>query len=248
MTRFAGKQVIVTGGSRGLGRAIALGFAGEGAHVWVGYVSRADAAEETVGAVRATGGQATALAIDVTDNPSVSAAIARATDGGRGIDVLVNSAGVSRNQLFALSDPDDWEDPLRVNLGGALRVSRAVLRPMLAAGRGSIIHIGSVAGERASPGQAGYSASKGGVTALTRTLAAELAPRGIRVNAVVPGMCAAGMAQRFDRRHVEDKLAAIPLRRAGTAEEIAAAVLFLASDAASYIVGHALVVDGGMSL
>jgi 3-oxoacyl-[acyl-carrier protein] reductase len=247
MKRFDGQNVIVTGGSRGLGRAIAIGFAGEGAHVWVGYVSRAEAAEETVRAARAAGGDATALAIDVTDAASVTAAITRAIEG-RGCDVLVNSAGVARNNLFALSDPEDWEEPLRVNLGGALRVSRAVLRPMLAAGRGSIIHVGSVAGERASPGQAGYSASKGGVTALTRTLAAELAPRGIRVNAVVPGMCAAGMAQRFDRRHVDDKVAKIPLGRAGTAEEVAAAVLFLASDAASYIIGHALVVDGGLTL
>ena len=248
MTRFAGKNVIVTGGSRGLGRAIALGFAAEGAHVWIGYLARADAADETAQTARAAGGTATALAIDVPDTASVTAAIARAIGEGRGCDVLVNSAGVSRNNMFALSDPEDWDEPVRVNLGGAMRVSRAVLRPMLAAGRGSIIHVGSIAGERASPGQVGYSASKGGVTAMTRTLAAELAPRGIRVNAVVPGMCAAGMAQRFDRRHAEERIARIPLGRAGTGDEIAAAVLFLASDAASYIIGHALVVDGGMSL
>ena len=242
------RNVIVTGGSRGLGRAIALAFAGQGAHVWVGYHNRADAAEETAQAARTAGGEASALQLDVTDAASVAAAIARATEGGRTIDVLVNSAGVVRNQLFALSEADDWEEPLRVNLHGALRVSRAVLRPMLAAGRGSIIHIGSVAGMRASPGQAGYSAAKGGLVAMTRTLAAELAPRGVRVNCVVPGLIAAGMAQRFDRRTFDAHVARIPLGRAGTAEEVANVVTFLASDAASYVVGQAIVVDGGFAL
>ncbi|HLL22929.1 MAG TPA: 3-oxoacyl-ACP reductase FabG [Kofleriaceae bacterium] len=242
--RFESKQVVVTGASRGLGRAIALAFAAEGAHVWVGYRERTSDADETV---RLAGPHARTLAIDVTDAESVTAAIARVT-AERPCDVLVNSAGVVRNNLFALSDAEDWEEPLRVNLGGALRVSRAVVRSMLAAQQGAIIHIGSVSGIRASPGQVGYAASKGGLVAMTRTLAAELAPRGVRVNAVVPGLCAVGMAQRFDRRMFEKQVQAIPLGRAGTAEEIANVVTFLASPAASYIIGQALVVDGGLTL
>jgi 3-oxoacyl-[acyl-carrier protein] reductase len=153
-----------------------------------------------------------------------------------------------RNALFALSEPDDWDEPLRVNVGGALRVTRSVVRPMLAAGRGAIVHVGSVAGERASPGQAGYAASKGGILALTRTLGAELAPRGIRVNAVVPGLCASGMGLRVGPKIVDGYLARIPVGRTGTAEEIASVALFLASDAASYVIGQAIVVDGGLSL
>jgi 3-oxoacyl-[acyl-carrier protein] reductase len=236
------RNVVVTGASRGLGRAIALAFAAEGAHVWVGYRERAADAETVA---RACDGQP--LAIDVTSGESVTAAIARAT-ADRPVDVLVNSAGIVRNVLFALSEPEDWEEPLRVNLGGALRVSKAVLRSMLAAKQGAIIHIGSVSGICATPGQAGYSASKGGLVAMTRTLAAELAPKGIRVNAVLPGLCAAGMAQRFDRRVFDKTVSAIPLGRAGTAEEVASVVTFLASPAASYIIGQALVVDGGLTL
>lgn len=236
------RNVVVTGASRGLGRAIALAFAAEGAHVWVGYRERAADAEEVA---RACGGEP--LAIDVTSGESVGAAIARATSA-RPVDVLVNSAGIVRNAMLALSEPEDWEEPLRVNLGGALRVSKAVLRSMLAAKAGAIIHIGSVSGVRATPGQAGYSAAKGGLVAMTRTIAAELAPKGIRVNAVLPGLCAAGMAQRFDRRVFDRTVSAIPLGRPGTAEEIASVVTFLASPAAAYIVGQAIVVDGGLTL
>jgi 3-oxoacyl-[acyl-carrier protein] reductase len=236
------RNVIVTGASRGLGRAIAVAFGAQGARVWVGYRERAADAEAVAKEI-----EGEPLAIDVTDAQSVTTAIARATADGP-CDVLVNSAGVVRNNLFALSEPDDWEEPLRVNLGGALRVSRAVLRSMLAAKQGSIIHIGSVSGVRAAPGQVGYSASKGGLVAMTRTLAAELAARGIRVNAVLPGLCTVGMAQRFDRRIYDKQVATIPLGRAGSAEEIANVVTFLASPAASYIVGQALVVDGGLTL
>jgi 3-oxoacyl-[acyl-carrier protein] reductase len=248
VTGLAGARVLVTGASRGLGRAIAVAFGAERAHVWVGFARRADDAEESVRLVREAGGSAASLRFDVTSSSEVEAAVGAAVSERGGLDVLVHSAGVARDNLFALSGPDDWDEPLRVNLGGALRVTRAALRPMLAAGRGAIVHIGSVAGMRASPGQAGYSASKGGLVALVRTLAAELAPRGIRVNAVVPGLCAAGMALRLDRRIVADRLARIPLGRLGRGEEVAQVALFLASDSSSYVVGQAITVDGGLSL
>ena len=239
---------MVTGASRGLGQAIAHAFAADGAHVWVGHARNTAAADATVQAITAAGGSASALAFDVTDSAAVDKAVAAAIAERGGIDVLVHAAGVARDSLFALSEPEDWDEPIRVNLGGALRTSRAVVRSMMSAGRGAIILVSSIAGVRASPGQAGYSASKGGLEALTRTLAAELAPRGIRINAVVPGLCAAGMAQRLDRRIIADRVARIPLGRLGRADEIASVALFLASDAASYIVGQSIVVDGGLTL
>lgn len=245
---FAGARVLVTGASRGLGRAIALAFGAEGAHVWIGHAVRGADADAAARAIRDAGGSAAPLPFDVTDAAAVEAAVAAAVAERGGIDVLVHAAGVVRDSLFALSEAADWDEPVRVNLGGALRVTRAAVRPMLAAGKGAIVHVASIAGLRAGPGQVGYAASKGGLVAATRTLAAELAPRGIRVNAIVPGLCAAGMVQRLDRRLVADRVARIPLGRLGTADEIARVALFLASDAASYVVGQAIVVDGGLAL
>lgn len=241
--RFQNKTVLVTGGSRGLGQAIALAFGAEGAHVWVGYAKRAADAEATAARIAS----ARAVKLDVTDHASLAQVVGELADERGGLDIAVNSAGVMRNKLFALSDAADWHEPLRTNLEGAIALSHAVLRPMLRAGGGSIIHVGSVAGTRASPGQAGYSASKGGLVALVRTLGAELAPRGIRVNAVVPGMCDVGMAQRIDRNAVEELRRRVPLGRLGTGDDVAQVALFLASSAASYVVGQSIVVDGGLS-
>jgi 3-oxoacyl-[acyl-carrier protein] reductase len=164
------------------------------------------------------------------------------------LDVVVNNAGVARDELFPVMQRESWRQVLATNLDGTFNVCRAVARPMMGRKRGAIVNVASVAGQRASVGQVNYAASKGGVLALTQSLAAELAPRGIRVNAVVPGLCAAGLVETLDRRVVEARKQHIPLRRLGTADEVARAVLFLASDDAAYIVGQALVVDGGLTL
>ena len=242
--RFADRTVIVTGASRGLGRTIALAFAAEGAHVIVGYRARERDARE---AVEQMAGRGTALRFDVTDRATTTAAFDQVRAERGGIDVLINNAGVTRDNLLPLMTDEDWTDVLDVNLRGAFVCTKAAVGSMLARSGGVIINVASIAGLRASPGQASYSASKGGLLALTRTLAAELGPRGIRVNAVVPGFLATGMAARMDRRRLDERIPQIPLRRVGTAEEAARVVLFLASDDASYITGQAIAVDGGLS-
>jgi 3-oxoacyl-[acyl-carrier protein] reductase len=247
MTRFAGKTVIVTGGSRGLGRAMAAAFAAEGAFVVVGYLARERDAAQTLELVRAAGGDGRALAFDVSKRDQVDAAIEAVVAERGKIDVLVNNAGIARDELFPLMEQQSWDDVIATNLGGLFHCARAVVRPMLAACGGAIINVGAVSALRASPGQVNYAASKGGLLAFTRALGAELAPRGIRVNAVIPGAIAAGLAARLDRRVADRIRAGIPLGRFGTADEVARAVLFLASSDAAYIVGQALVVDGGLS-
>jgi 3-oxoacyl-[acyl-carrier protein] reductase len=248
MLRFDGRTIAVSGASRGLGRALALAFARQGAFVYVGYRTRALDAEATLTALREAGGDGAVWQIDVRDATSVDTAVTRVVAERDGIDVLVNNAGVARDEPLAMMSAESWQQVLDVNLGGVFRLSRAAARPMLARGRGAIVNIGSVAGLHASPGQANYAAAKGGLLAFTRTLAAELAPRGVRVNAVVPGLLSTGMAARLDHRVLEKRIAAIPLGRTGSADEVAAAVLFVASDEASYLIGQALVVDGGLTL
>lgn len=245
--RFEGRTVIVTGGSRGLGRAMAVAFAAEGAFVVVGYLARAKEAARTLDLVREAGGDGRALAFDVSKRLEVDAAIEETMVARGRIDVLVNNAGIARDELFPLMDQQSWDDVIATNLGGIFHCARAAVRPMIASGGGAIVNVGAVSALRASPGQVNYAASKGGLVAFTRALGAELGARGIRVNAVIPGAISAGLAARVDRRIAERIRAAIPLQRFGTAEEVARAVLFLASDEATYIIGHALVVDGGLS-
>lgn len=245
--RFSGLTVIVTGGSRGLGRAMAVAFASEGAFVIIGYLARVRDAEKTLGLVREAGGDGRILAFDVSKREAVDAAIEEILRERKRIDVLVNNAGIARDELFPLMEQQSWDEVIATNLGGLFHCARAVVRPMLAQGGGAIVNVGAVSALRASPGQVNYAASKGGLLAFTRALGAELAPRGIRVNAVIPGAIAAGLAARVDRRVADRLRGAIPLGRFGTAEEVARAVLFLASDDASYILGQALVVDGGLS-
>ncbi len=245
--RFEGRHVLVTGASRGLGRAVAVAFAREGARVGVGYRAQEADATETLAAVDAAGGRGEVVRFDVRDCAATEGAIAGFARGG-GLDVLVNNAAVVRDQFFAMMAPSEWEDVVVTNLTGTYHCCRAAIPFMLRRRRGAIVNVASVAGLRASPGQANYGAAKGGVLSLTATLAAELAPRGVRVNAVVPGVLATGMGERLDRRVAEQRRAAIPLGRFGEGDEVARAVVFLASDDSSYVVGQSLVVDGGLSL
>jgi 3-oxoacyl-[acyl-carrier protein] reductase len=248
MTQSLKRTALITGASRGVGRAIALAFAKEDAHVYVGYRARDADASETVAEIERAGGRGAALGFDVTDSAAVVSAVDQVFAERGAIDVLVNCAGVARDNAFPLMSTEEWEAPIQVNLTGAFRCTRAVVSRMIARRAGAIVNIASVSGIHASPGQAGYSASKGGLLALTRTLAAELAGYGVRVNAVVPGLLSTGMAARLDRRLLEDKRRRIPLGRLGTGEEVAEAVVFLASERARYIVGQALTVDGGLTL
>jgi len=243
--RFADKTVVVTGGSRGLGRAMACAFASEGAHVFVGYLRAEGEAQRTVSQLN---GRGEPLRFDVTRPDEVRAAFGRVQERTGRVDVLVNNAGSAGDAPAVLLEPEQWRNVLAVNLDGAFHCIQAVLAPMIHARRGSIINVASTAALRANPGQANYAASKGGLLALSRTLAAELSPKGIRVNAVVPGLIDAGMVQHMDHRALERLKARIPLGRMGSAEEVARVVVFLASDDASYLIGCELRVDGGLTL
>lgn len=238
--------MLITGASRGLGRSIAQAFALEGARVGIGYRVGAEPAEETLSLVRAAGGDGTILPMDIRDPRSVQSAFEAFAPSG--LDVLVNNAAVARDQRFPLMSTEDWEHVLSVNLTGIYNCCRCAMTGMIARRRGAIVNVASVAGLRASPGQANYAAAKGGVVSLTTTMGAELARFGIRVNGVIPGLLSVGMGERLNRDIVRRQCERIPLARLGEGMEVARAVLFLASDEASYVVGHCLVVDGGMSL
>ena len=246
--RLEGKTAIVTGGSRGIGKACVRALAAEGAKVAFVYHSNQAAADALVDEMKREGRDVRGIAADVTDADKALALVEGLVDEWQRIDVLVNSAGIVRDGLFAAMGPQQWREVLDTNLTGTYNYCYAVTRPMMSARGGSIVNLSSVAAEFGNRGQVNYAASKGGIEGLTRCLAKELAARKIRVNAVAPGMIETDMSAAV-RGLAEDRItAAIPLRRIGQPEEIARVVVFLASDDASYVTGQVLRADGGLSL
>ena len=239
-----GQTALVTGASRGIGRAVALALAGEGAEVVVNYASSPDAAEAVVAEIQAIGGSAYSLQADVADEASVEDLFKTVLKRSGRIDVLVNNAGITRDGLLMRMKTEDWQAVINLNLTGVFLCTRAVTRPMLKQRSGRIINITSVVGLMGNAGQANYAAAKAGVVGLTRSSAKEMASRGITVNAVAPGFITTDMTKDLEANTI---LAAIPLGRFGTPDQVAGTVRFLAADpAAAYITGQVLQVDGGM--
>jgi len=245
---LAGKVALVTGGSRGIGRAVVELFARDGMDVVFFYRGNAQAAQDVVTAVQASGGKAQAMQVDVTDAAAVAAAVDGIVDGRGRIDVLVNNAGIVRDNLLGMLDDDDIRAVLDTNVGGVFNLTRAVSRHMISKRSGRIVNLSSVAAEKGGRGQSNYAASKGAIEAFTRAMAVELASRKITVNCVAPGVIETEMSQQV-RDLADDQIKArILLRRYGQAQDVAHAVWFLASRLADYITGEVVHVDGGFKM
>ena len=243
---LAGKVAVVTGGSRGIGRAICLRLAKMGAKVVINYVSRPEAAEETKAQVEALGGECILVQFNVADSTEVQEAFKQITDECGRIDILVCNAGIARDGLLVRMKEEDWDQVMAVNLKGAFNCIKAGCRPMMKQRWGRIITITSVVGFAGNAGQVNYSAAKAGLVGLTRSTARELASRGITVNCVAPGYIDTDMTSELPETVKEKILAEIPLGILGEPEDIAGAVAYLASDDARYVTGQAIHVNGGM--
>ena len=241
-----GKIAVVTGGGRGIGQAVSLRLAGLGAKVIVNYVNRAEPALETVARIEAAGGKARALQFDVADSQAVQEALSNlATDEGR-IDILVNNAGITRDGLLIKMTEEAWDVVLDTNLKGAFNCIKAVSRLMMKQRWGRIVNISSVIGYAGNAGQVNYASAKAGLIGLTKSVARELASRGITVNAVAPGYIETEMTGTLSEEVTARIMAGIPLARLGKPEDVAAAVAYLVADEASYVTGQCLHVNGGM--
>ncbi|MEM7434973.1 MAG: 3-oxoacyl-ACP reductase family protein [Myxococcota bacterium] len=246
MFDLAGKIAIVTGGSRGIGRASCLALAEAGAHVVVNYRSNESAANDTVAAIEQAGGSAEASQFDVADPAEVERAIKQVIEAHAKIDILVNNAGISIDQLLLRVTPEDLATTWATNVNGAVFCAKACIKTMMRKRHGRVINLSSVVGESGNPGQVVYSGSKAAILGITKTLAREYASRGITVNAVAPGFIETDMTSELPEVAHQGIIDQTPLGRIGRPEEVAAAVVFLASDEASYITGQVVRVNGGM--
>lgn len=243
-----GKCALVTGGSRGIGRAVCLELARQGARVAVNYAGNAAAAEETVSACVALGAEAFALRADVADAAACETMVKEVLSRFGRLDILVNNAGVTRDGLMPMMKEADWDAVLDTNLKGAFHCMKAVYRPMMKQKYGRVVNLSSIVGLRGNAGQANYAASKAGLIGLTKSMAKELAARNVTVNAVAPGFIDTDMTAALPEKAREAMLTAIPMGRLGQVEDVAKAVAFFAGDDATYITGQVLCVDGGMAV
>ena len=244
---FKEKRVIITGGTRGLGKEMALSFAREGAWVTVSYSSDEESAATAVKELESVGANPLLLKADVSSASDVQEMVSRVLDRWEYVDILVNNAGIIRDKMLMFLDEEDWDRVLGVNLKGTYLCSRAVIKPMISRRYGRIINITSPSALTGMAGQTNYSASKGGIISFTKSLSKEMARLGITVNAVCPGIIATPMTDALDQKTRDSFLSMIPMGRFGRHEDVAAAVLYLASEKAGYITGQVLVVDGGLT-
>jgi 3-oxoacyl-[acyl-carrier protein] reductase len=245
---LAGKVALVTGGSRGIGRAIAVALGACGARVVVNYAGNSSAAQETVTAIEAVGGQARAVQFDVSNSVQAAEAIKALEKEFGGFDILVNNAGVSKDNLFIKMKDEEWDANINTNLKGSFVCARAVTMGMMRKRAGKIINISSVIGLTGNMGQAAYAASKAGLLGLTKSLAKELASRNIQVNTICPGYITTDMTSAHGDKLIENVLKQIPMERLGDPIEIARLAIFFASDASNYVTGQTMAVDGGMTM
>ena len=245
MADFHGKNVIVTGASRGIGFALADAFAAAGAHVAI-CATRENALQEAAQKLAAHGGKVFTKVVDISNAKACEDFVTDTVKEFGSLDVLVNNAGITKDNLTVRLSEQDWDDVININLKGSFLMSKAALKIMFKKRNGSIVNISSVVGEMGNPGQANYVASKAGLIGLTKTLAKEFGSRQVRVNAVAPGFVQTTMTDTLPEDIKKKALESIPLKRFATVEDIAKAVLFLAGDDASYITGHVLAVNGGL--